>query len=68
MAGREATTKQPMDNDTIKVEIPVSRRDLKLLAPEGQKIASRDQVRDHVIRLFQNDLVDRRGFKKGGAK
>jgi hypothetical protein len=56
-----------MDTDTIKVEIPVSRKDLKLLAPAGQKVASREQVRDHVLRLFQNDLVDRRGFKKGGA-
>jgi len=57
-----------MDTDTIKVEITVSRKDLKLLAPQGQKVASREQVRDHVVRLFQNDLVDRRGFKKGGAK
>jgi len=56
------------DHDIIKVEIPVSRKDLMLLASPGQKVASRDQVRELVAQLFRVEIATRRLLHKGGAK
>lgn len=56
------------DYDIIKVEIPVSRKDLKVLAPVGQKVASRDQVRELVAQLFRVEVAARRLHQKGGAQ
>jgi len=42
--------------ETIKVEIPISRRDLKLLAPSGKLIASRDDVRAFALQAYHDRL------------
>lgn len=55
------------DYDIIKVEIPVSRKDLRVLAPEGQKVASRDQIRELVVQLYRIEVAARRLQQKGGA-
>jgi hypothetical protein len=56
------------DYDIIKVEIPVSRKDLKVLASPGQKVASRDQIRELVAQLYRVEVATRRLQQKGGAK
>ena len=50
------------DLELIKVEIPVSRKDLKLLARPGKPVASRDEVRELVAHLFRLELNQRRSL------